>query len=301
MLKWNGFVAYWTVRYCLRMATFLDGVLPENIDSIDVAVFDVDGTLSCDDASVSDRTIDALRKLADTGVEIVFASGRMAPALRKLFSRMDRSGYVIACNGAITVHTDHDTIIGLSPFSDEYFHEIVEFGRQENLQGVIFGTDFFYTETDGIARQLLKAPNEGLTPTLMENLEDLDKENRLKVMYYIDSEDTTGMVAHLRNKFPDTVKTLPEFYELTNHNTSKWTGLTPVLEDLGTTPERTLGIGDSENDMSWLPNVGISVAMGNAYPHVKEACDYEIGQNEDDAVATFLTLWAEHRRKQQNA
>lgn len=287
------------VGYCLRMATFLDGVLPENIDNIDVAVFDVDGTLSRDDSSVSDRTIDALRALADTGIEIVLASGRMAPALRKLFGRMDRNGYVIACNGAITVHTDHDTIIGLSPFSDEYFEKIVEFGRENDLQSVIFGTDFFFTETDGVARQILQGPNEGLTPTLVK-FEDLDSGNRLKVMYYIDPEDTTGKVEHLRENFPDTVKTLPEFYELTNHDVSKWTGLTPVLSDLGTTPERTLGIGDSENDMSWLPNVGISVAMGNAYPHVKDACDYQIGQNEDDAVADFLTLWANHRGQRQD-
>lgn len=277
------------------MAELLDDSLPQNIDDIDVAVFDVDGTLSRDDASVSDRTIDALRDLTDTGVHVVLASGRMAPALRKLFTRMERSGYVIACNGAITVHTDHDEIIGLGPLNDNYYREVLEFGRENDLETVIFGTDFFYTEVDGSGRQLLKAPNEGLAPELVD-LDELDRNDRLKVMYYIDPERTDEMVERLRERFPETVKTLPEFYELTEENVSKWSGLTPVLNDLGTTPERTLGIGDSENDLSWLPNVGIAVAMGNAYPHVKESCHYEIGLNEDDAVADFLTRWADHRR-----
>ena len=50
---------------------------------------------------------------------------------------------------------------------------------------MIFGTDFFYTEVDGSGRQLLKALNEGLAPELVD-LDELDRNNRLKVMYYID-------------------------------------------------------------------------------------------------------------------
>lgn len=278
------------------MATKLGGSLPENIGDIEVAVFDIDGTLADESSHVTDRTIDALRNLSDTGIHIVFASGRMAPALRKLFERMDRTGYVIGCNGAITVHTDHDEIIGSGPLDDDFYADVLEFGRKESLETVIFGIDFFYTEDDGAARQLLKAPNEGLVPTLT-NLDELDRHNRLKVMYYIDPDRTDGIVDRLRDRFPTTVQTLPEFFELTHDDVDKWTGIKPILEDLDTSAEKALGIGDSENDLSWLPKIGISVAMGNAYDSVKEACDYEIGDNDEDAVADFVAAWAEHRAK----
>lgn len=276
------------------MATKLDGSLPENIGDIEVAVFDIDGTLADDDSHVRDATIDALRDLADTGVHIVLASGRMAPALRKLFERMDRTGYVIGCNGAITVHTDHDEVIGSGPLDDDFYRAVLEFGREEKLQTVIFGTEAFYTEDDGPARKLLQAPNEGLVPTLV-NLDELDRNNRLKAMYYIDPDRTDGIVDRLRERFPTTVQSLPEFFELTHDDVDKWAGITPILEDLGTTAEKTLGIGDSENDLSWLPNVGISIAMGSGYDSVKDACDYEIGSNNDDAVADFVSAWAKHR------
>lgn len=276
------------------MADLLNGSLPENIGDIEVAVFDIDGTLAREDSQVSDATIDALRELTDTGIHIVLASGRMAPALRRLFDRMGRTGYVIGCNGAITVHTDHDEIIGSGPLDDDFYDDVLEFGRDEDLQTVIFGTHFFFTEDDGEARMLLKGPNEGLVPT-MTNLDALDRGNRLKVMYYIDPDRTDGIINRLRDRFPTTVQTLPEFFELTDDKVDKWVGIRPILTDLGTTAEKTLGVGDSENDLSWLPNVGISVAMGNAYDAVKDTCDYEIGTNDDDAVADFVLTWAKHR------
>lgn len=276
------------------MAEKLDGTLPDNIDDIKIAVFDVDGTLARGDSTVSDATIDAMRDLADSGVHIVFASGRVAPALHKLFDRMERDGFIIGCNGAITVHTDHDDIIGSAPLGDELYRAVLEFGREERLETTIFGVEDLFTEDDGEARVLLQGPNEGLVPVLTD-LDELDRSNRLKVMYYIDPDREDGIVDRLRERFPTTVQTLPEFFELTDDAVDKWTGVEPILEDLGAQAHETLGIGDSENDLSWLPNVGIAVAMGNAYDSVKDACDYEIGHNDDDAVAEFVTRWAAHR------
>lgn len=275
------------------MAERLNGSLPENIGDIEVAVFDIDGTLSDDKSHVSDRTVAALRDLSDAGVHVVLASGRIAPAMRKLFVRMERDGFIIGCNGAITVHTDHDDVIGSHPVDDDMYGSVIQFGRDENLETVIFGVHDLFTEDDGNARVLLQGPNEGLVPILTD-LETLERENRLKVMYYVDPDRTDGVVDRLRDRFPSTVQTLPEFYELTHAEVDKWTGLQPILEELGASPSTTLGVGDSENDLSWLPNVGISVAMGNAYPSVKDACDYEIGNNDDDAVADLASRWAAH-------
>ncbi|WP_182353305.1 HAD family hydrolase [Flaviflexus huanghaiensis] len=276
------------------MAERLNGSLPDNIDDINVAVFDIDGTLAAENSHVSDRTIEALRQLSDAGVHVVLASGRIAPAMRKLFARMERDGFIIGCNGAITVHTDHDHVIGSHPLEDDMYGTVIDFGRAENLETVVFGVEDLFTEDDGSARQLLQGPNEGLVPVLTD-LDSLDPENRLKVMYYVDPEREPGIVDRLRERFPSTVKTLPEFYELTHEDVDKWTGLQPILDELGASPDTTLGVGDSENDLSWLPNVGISIAMGNAYSSVKDACDYEIGTNDDDAVADLALRWATHR------
>ena len=51
---------------------------------------------------------------------------------------------------------------------------------------------------------------------------------------------------------------------------TKATGLAPALAALGLTPERTIGVGDAENDQAFLRACGIAVAVANALPSVKE-------------------------------
>lgn len=51
---------------------------------------------------------------------------------------------------------------------------------------------------------------------------------------------------------------------------TKATGLLRALEVIGVTPERTVGIGDAENDQAFLRTCGLAVAVSNALPTVKE-------------------------------
>ena len=53
-------------------------------------------------------------------------------------------------------------------------------------------------------------------------------------------------------------------------NVTKATGLIPALDGLGISPERTVGVGDAENDQAFLRACGLAVAVANALPSVKE-------------------------------
>ena len=51
---------------------------------------------------------------------------------------------------------------------------------------------------------------------------------------------------------------------------TKATGLARALEVLGVTPDRTVGIGDAENDQTFLRLCGLAAAVDNALPAVKD-------------------------------
>jgi hydroxymethylpyrimidine pyrophosphatase-like HAD family hydrolase len=53
-------------------------------------------------------------------------------------------------------------------------------------------------------------------------------------------------------------------------NVTKATGLIPALDALGIGAERTVGVGDAENDQAFLRTCGLAVAVANALPSVKE-------------------------------
>ena len=54
---------------------------------------------------------------------------------------------------------------------------------------------------------------------------------------------------------------------------TKATGLAPALAALDVVPERTVGVGDAENDQAFLRMCGLAVAVDNALPAVKEMAD----------------------------
>ena len=44
-------------------------------------------------------------------------------------------------------------------------------------------------------------------------------------------------------------------------------------------------MGDADNDAQVLQIAGLSVAMGNALPHIKELCDVVVADNDHDGCA----------------
>lgn len=54
---------------------------------------------------------------------------------------------------------------------------------------------------------------------------------------------------------------------------TKATGLVPALQTLQVACERTIGVGDAENDQAFLRACGVSVAVANALPSIKEMVD----------------------------
>lgn len=54
---------------------------------------------------------------------------------------------------------------------------------------------------------------------------------------------------------------------------NKATGLAPALDELGLPAERVVGVGDAENDHAFLRMCGLSAAVANALPSLKEAAD----------------------------
>ena len=61
-----------------------------------------------------------------------------------------------------------------------------------------------------------------------------------------------------------------------------------MIEFLEIPPENCIAMGDSSNDTDMLLAAGISVAMGNAIPEIKEICTYVSCDAKDGGVAEAL-------------
>lgn len=69
---------------------------------------------------------------------------------------------------------------------------------------------------------------------------------------------------------------------------TKATGLKPALDELGIPPERVVGVGDAENDHAFLRMCGLSVAVANALPALKDTADVVTASPRGAGVAELI-------------
>lgn len=72
---------------------------------------------------------------------------------------------------------------------------------------------------------------------------------------------------------------------------NKASGLRAVLRENGWTAERTIAIGDAENDHDLLAAAGFGVAVSNAVPELKARADLVTGASHGAGVAELIDLW----------
>ena len=278
----------------------LEAELPADLLTIDALALDLDGTLARNDKHVSDATIAALARLHATGVAIIVATGRVYPATVGIYERANIDGPLIAASGAMAVASVRDYAHGVAgaasyePMDDALYARILDFCRKHNLQLVIFGRDHLFAKEDGEAVRVLAERNEGEQP-IVADLEELPREDRLKAALFASDAEYERIRADLAAEFPNAARSYDGTIEVTSPATDKWVALRTILEGLGVPVARTAGIGDSANDLPWLREVGVAICPSNSVAAVKDISAYEIGSNDEDAVAALCNRIAEAR------
>lgn len=86
-----------------------------------------------------------------------------------------------------------------------------------------------------------------------------------------------------------------DYAEFVKKGFGKAVGMKMMTEHLGIPMENSIAMGDSSNDEDMLKAAGISVAMGNAIPEIKEMCDYVSCDAKDGGVAEALRKFVIHK------
>ncbi len=113
-----------------------------------------------------------------------------------------------------------------------------------------------------------------------------------------DPELLDGVEVRMKERFRDRLfisKSLPFFLEFASPEVSKGSGLAFVAERVGFSLERTIGIGDGENDRELLQWAGYGVAVANAHASLLEIADWVCPPAEEEGVAQVIEGMLEHR------
>ena len=93
---------------------------------------DLDDTVLREDLSISDRTLETLRRLDGMGVRILPASGRARLSMQPFVDQIGCAELFIACNGAEIWDNRTGELLHAEQFSTERGREIAAFGNRHH-------------------------------------------------------------------------------------------------------------------------------------------------------------------------
>lgn len=209
-------------------------------------VVDIDGTLTDDSRRMSLEAVAALRRVEDSGVSVMLASGNVLPIAYAVSTYMGFRGPIVAENGGVVCHRQRVWVLG----DVERPMEAWELLRRELPGAQRLFTDR-WRETEVGLKQ------------------DMD----------------LGLVRELLRPVPVDVQTTGWAIHIMERGMDKLVGVKKACEVLGLGLDRVAAIGDSENDMGMIKGCGWGVAIGNADEKTKASASYVArGMNGDGVL-----------------
>ncbi len=265
---------------------------------------DLDGTLLRSDKTVSRYSLEVLKKASDKGILIVPVTGRHLGGIPKEI--LDQGiRYAIFSNGAGLYDLTAGKMLKEECIPESIMKKLILLFPELDVMSDLFTAENAYTD-----------------PRCLGVLDDVDASGAVKAYirssrvmvdsiteFYTDRkpnvEKVTVNFRKINGKFKNRdrlLSILSEYddelvyvtggannIEITSKKATKGECITALSEVTGIPLSETAALGDTENDLSILKTVGISVAMLNADNNVKELCRFTTGySNDSDGAAKFI-------------
>jgi Cof subfamily protein (haloacid dehalogenase superfamily) len=253
---------------------------------------DLDGTLLRGDKSISDENLQAIEYFKAEGGIFTFITGRMPYFVSDIYNTVSPNAPFGCINGGglydhrtgeyVWKQTLPRTALELVEYADR---ELPGIGIQVNT----FEKIYFATENSAMAyfRKVTGIPN------ITRHYRDVS-EPLAKIVFGDEDEAKIERLDKLLHAHPnaesfDFIRSEKTLYEILPKGIHKGIPLQKLCEYMGVSPEKTVAVGDYNNDIGMLRFAKCGVAVSNATTEAKAAADYITVSNEEHAIAHVIS------------
>lgn len=254
---------------------------------------DMDGTLLREDKTISKMTIKAVEEARKKGVRVVLSSGRLLSGIIDYLKKLNlfrEDEYAVAMNGGSIQEVMSQNYLYKKLLTSNDIDRIITLGRKLNADvELVTPNCFFVDKYKDFFKFDAEINNADLKVINLDNI--LSNIEVYKVMFVNDKEFIDKIIPLIPDDFRKdytVIRSGANFLEFINKDANKGNAVAHIAEILKIDPQEVICIGDAENDTHMIKYAGLGVAMGNAYPSVKEAADYVTKTNEEDGVAYVI-------------
>ena len=254
--------------------------------AFDLVAMDIDGTLLNSEHEVPHENLAAISAVRSAGVLATLVTGRSTFSLGPVFEQLKLDIPFICSGGAEIIDPTTRESIDRRVIARSDLEFIVASVRERNAA-------MFFTLSDGIYYEAPPGAMEGLKPSRGYHLTEIDDilsdhtAKPTKIAVYGDFEKLKQIetTIHKKGSAVHMAYPLETFLDITRVDADKGAALIRLANYLKVPQKRIVTIGDADNDLSMFEVAGMSIAMGNAAPQVKESADRIAPSNDENGVA----------------
>lgn len=266
---------------------------------------DLDGTLLSESGRISAENRDMIRHMQKQGKTVTICSGRAIQDITGILEEAELQCPIIAANGAI-IYDGRETIaefdLGAKTFAEitadlienDYYFEVY---TNKGIQIFTSARDILEKErvagnfSEEWAREQIdiQLAQKGLLhrPSYEEMLMGLSV---YKIFVLSFDKEKLGLLRKeltATNRVSLTTSGWTKL-EIAHREVSKGNGLRLLAGHFGIPMEKTVAIGDNQNDLPMFEVAGTSIAMGNADDSIKSRCTFTTKSFDENGVAYAL-------------
>jgi Cof subfamily protein (haloacid dehalogenase superfamily) len=271
--------------------------MADSTKSIKAVALDLDGTLLDSEHKLSEKNREILRKIANQGIKIIIASGRMSETILPVCRELEIPCSIIAYNGAKLFDFQDGKIATLNSvtISDETIKEVYLMCREKGIFLNVYAHNKLYgyhPQGDIQFGDFYAAQTGSKYVFCTQEIEKLPQEDITKLLTVTPHEQRESLFDELFSDFSrhcTLAKSQPEYLEFIPRGVTKATALKKWCELKKISPSHVFAMGDAENDLEMLQSAGQAVATANATPGLKKLFpNISEWTNDEDAVCREL-------------
>lgn len=268
------------------------------MSAYDLIAFDMDGTLLDSAKQITSRTLDMISIAESRGKIVCLGTGRCIPELQEYIPQIPGLRYIIGESGVFVRDLLTDTDIFSSPLPVETAIELLRRVQETGIDVMPhIHCDRSIVQLDHVPRmaEFNMAVYQPLYERICTMVEDIysfflsapfaPNKINLYCKTIRQRDFLEDLLSDLNVKFKHVEGLSLECMPV---NASKGDGLKRLCTHLSIPVERSIAVGDADNDLEMLSAAGLAIAMGNANDHVKALADVIVADNDHDGCAEAI-------------
>lgn len=260
-------------------------------DKYDLIAMDMDDTLLRSDKTISDETLASFAKVKEAGKCATICTGRPVAEIGPYDEQFKDIHYYICESGALIY--DHfagkplrrHTIdpAAIPAVIDAIGKEDVMVQVMINGESIVEGAkvpDMAHYNMGVYVPLYTRVAHhvESIIPVIQAHPSDIEKIN----IYHTSREASIRTSERLAGQNVERIYAEISSLEISPKGTHKGVGIADLASYLGIPIEKTIAVGDADNDIPMFQAAGLALAVSNANDHAKAAADIIIPDNNHD-------------------